>query len=86
MTYETLAFENRAGIGVLTLNRPERLNAINKTMVDELNALLDAIERDEVRRNGSQRGTMALTQGIMEPQARTVTSSPRLARSMARRP
>jgi enoyl-CoA hydratase/carnithine racemase len=47
MTYETVAFENRAGIGIITLNRPERLNAINRAMIDELNALLDAIERDE---------------------------------------
>jgi len=50
MTYETVAFENRAGIGIVTLNRPERLNAINKAMIDELNALLDAIERDEAVR------------------------------------
>jgi enoyl-CoA hydratase len=47
MTYETITFENRGGIGIITLNRPERLNAINNAMVDELNALLDAIERDE---------------------------------------
>ena len=47
MSYETVSFENRAGIGIITLNRPERLNAINRAMIDELNALLDVIERDE---------------------------------------
>jgi len=47
MTYETIAFDNRAGIGVITLNRPERLNAISRQLIDELNQLLDAIEADE---------------------------------------
>jgi enoyl-CoA hydratase len=46
MTYETIAYENRGGIGLLTLSRPERLNAINRRMIDELNAQLDAIEAD----------------------------------------
>jgi enoyl-CoA hydratase len=50
MSYETIAFENRASVGIITLNRPERLNAINKAMIDELNALLDTIERDEAVR------------------------------------
>lgn len=47
MTYETITFDNRSGIGVITLNRPERLNAISQKLIEDLNHLLDAIERDE---------------------------------------
>ncbi len=50
MSYETIAWENRNGIGLVTLNRPDRLNAISRRMIDELNALLDAIEADETVR------------------------------------
>jgi enoyl-CoA hydratase/carnithine racemase len=38
MGYETLKFELDGGIGLLTLNRPERLNAINAVMLEELNS------------------------------------------------
>jgi enoyl-CoA hydratase/carnithine racemase len=38
MQYETLKFEVDGGIGLLTLNRPERLNAINAMMLDELSS------------------------------------------------
>ena len=49
-SYETIIFERRGPVGLLTLNRPERLNAINRAMIDELNACLDAAERDgEIR-------------------------------------
>lgn len=34
--YETILFEARDGVGLLTLNRPERINAINETMIVEL--------------------------------------------------
>ena len=36
MEYETLKYEEKDATGILTLNRPECLNAINEKMVDEL--------------------------------------------------
>ena len=36
MAYGTFSFETKGPIGILTLNRPERMNAINYTMRDEL--------------------------------------------------
>ena len=42
MTYECLLYETKDGIATLTLNRPERLNALGGTLRDDL---LDAIGR-----------------------------------------
>jgi enoyl-CoA hydratase/carnithine racemase len=39
MDYKTLIFELEGSIGRLTLNRPERLNAINAAMLEELNSV-----------------------------------------------
>lgn len=50
MAFETINYEIRAGVGIITLNRPDRLNAISQKMIDELNGLLDQIERDEAVR------------------------------------
>lgn len=44
--FETLQFVAERGIGVLTLNRPERLNAVNTVMANELQALARQL-RDE---------------------------------------
>ena len=42
LNYETIDFELREdGIGILTLNRPERLNAISVQFVEDMNSLLD---------------------------------------------
>jgi len=42
--------ESRNGTALLTLNRPDKLNAISNSMIDALMAALDRIERDgEVR-------------------------------------
>ncbi len=39
MSYETVTFEIEKGMGVLTLNRPKVLNAINQKMVHEIMAV-----------------------------------------------
>ena len=47
MSYETVTFERRGPIGLLTLNRPDKLNAINQTMVAEIGQALDVAEADD---------------------------------------
>src|SRR2546425_6871189 len=42
MRYETLLFEIRDGIAFITIDRPDKLNALNDQVVDEL---ADAAER-----------------------------------------
>ena len=50
MNFTTIKYEKSGGVAVLTLNRPERVNAINRTMLGEIQAALDAVEADaEVR-------------------------------------
>lgn len=46
MAYETITLETSGPVAVLTLNRPERLNAMNKPMLDEMLAACDAVEAD----------------------------------------
>src|SRR3954470_15447922 len=47
MTYTTIKIEKRDGVAWLVLNRPERLNALNQTMLGEINAALDDAEADD---------------------------------------
>ncbi|KPY39938.1 Enoyl-CoA hydratase [Pseudomonas syringae pv. primulae] len=46
MAYETILSEVRGGVGLVTLNRPKALNALNARLIDELNHALDAFEAD----------------------------------------
>jgi len=46
MTYETLIVETRGAVGLVTLNRPKALNALNAQLVAELRQALDAFEAD----------------------------------------
>ncbi len=43
----TIRFEPRGRVGLLTLHRPERLNAISARMMDEIEAVLDAAAEDD---------------------------------------
>lgn len=44
--YETIIVETRGRAGLITLNRPQALNALNAALVREVNAALDAFEAD----------------------------------------
>ncbi|MDQ4060163.1 MAG: enoyl-CoA hydratase/isomerase family protein, partial [Pseudomonadota bacterium] len=43
---EDILYERRGRAGVITLNRPEALNAVTFDMVRRLDAILDEAERD----------------------------------------
>lgn len=50
MSYETLTFEVRDGVGVVTLDRPDAMNALNITLKEEIGAAVAQIaDRDDVR-------------------------------------
>jgi enoyl-CoA hydratase len=46
MPYDTILLEKRGRVGVITLNRPQALNAISAQLIAELNAALDDCETD----------------------------------------
>lgn len=46
MSYQTLLCERREGIAYVTINRPEKLNALNRTVMEELRACFESIEND----------------------------------------
>lgn len=47
MPYETIIYEKREGVGIITFNRPQRKNSLNMQLVREMNQLLDEIEEDD---------------------------------------
>src|SRR3954462_8859632 len=46
MAFETILVETRGKVGLITLNRPQALNALNSMLVGEVNAALDGFEAD----------------------------------------
>jgi enoyl-CoA hydratase len=47
MTYQNLLTEIRGRVGVITLHRPQALNALNSALIAELNTVLNQYEADE---------------------------------------
>ena len=45
-TYEVILVETRGRVGLITLNRPQALNALNAAIVGEINRALDGFETD----------------------------------------
>ena len=44
--YETILVTRKGKVGLITLNRPHALNALNTLLISELNRALDAFEAD----------------------------------------
>lgn len=52
MTYQYLRYETADGIGTITFNRPDQLNAMNRRLMDELIDAIHRIDGDEAVRVG----------------------------------
>ena len=48
MAYENILVEVEDGVGIITLNRPDKLNAIDRKLKGELHSALDQMEKDDV--------------------------------------
>ena len=56
MDYENIEFERQGFVGLLTLNRPRRLNALSPALVDELIRFFSALKTDRETRIVVMRG------------------------------
>jgi enoyl-CoA hydratase len=45
--YQNILVERRGAVGIIRLNRPQALNALNAALISELGAALDEFEKDE---------------------------------------
>ena len=59
MAYEHILVETRGAVGLITLNRPEALNALCSPLMAELNEVLDQFESDNAI------GAMVLTLSLI---------------------
>lgn len=71
--YQTILYEISGGVATITLNRPEKLNSINRQMVLDLHDVFDRVRSDPVVRcvvlTGAGRGFCAgadLTSGVLD--------------------
>ena len=50
MSYEAILYETRGPVAIITLNRPERLNAIGQAVREEVHAAVEAAQADDAIR------------------------------------
>ena len=43
---EFVTYEVEGAVGIITINRPKALNALNSAVLDELNQTLDAVDQN----------------------------------------
>ncbi len=74
MAYQNILVETRGKVGLVTLNRPQALNALNQGLIDDLAHALDAFEADPaigcIVLTGSEKA-FAAGADIKEMQAKT---------------
>jgi len=72
--YENILVETRGGVGLITLNRPDALNALNSALIKDLNCALAGYDSDDaigcIVITGSQKA-FAAGADIKEMQAKT---------------
>ena len=47
MSYETILYEKQGRVAQITLNRPEKLNAMNPTLLEELSEAVEVFDQDD---------------------------------------
>jgi enoyl-CoA hydratase len=81
MEYQTIIFEQRGNLGIITLNRPDKLNALNYQLFSELDELIQKIELDSSIRilvlTGSGEKAFAAGADIVELNKSDTTASGR---------
>jgi enoyl-CoA hydratase len=50
MSYQNILVRTEGAVGIVTLNRPQALNALNSQLMDELTAVIDGFEADDAIR------------------------------------
>ena len=78
MAYQTIIVETKGRVGIVRLNRPNALNALNAQLIEELSVALDGLEADDgigcIVITGSEKA-FAAGADIKEMQAKTYASA-----------
>ena len=85
MAFENIEVRTEDAVGIITLNRPQALNALNSQLMDELTEAIDGFEADDAIRcmviTGSEKA-FAAGADIKEMQAKSFVEAYREVMSM----